>query len=222
MAKTERRGTFHARKNSSGVQREPSSVRAVFGSDSIPRGVSISIVAARERGSDGNVTKLGHFRERGLFWRSLATKPDVTYFSREEVMPDHASRNETLQGGSGIRVRATRGLSAMLVLTRKLMEKLFIGDDICVTVVRIEGGQVRLGIEAPRNVSVVRSELVPDREPGTPLRASCPPRPIIPAPGPSTSASSSSPLEQDEERGELRIQPVLAHGIGSRRRGRSQ
>ena len=51
----------------------------------------------------------------------------------------------------------------MLVLTRKLMEKLFIGDDICLTVVRLEGGQVRLGIEAPREVPVVRSELVPGR-----------------------------------------------------------
>ncbi len=49
----------------------------------------------------------------------------------------------------------------MLVLTRKLMEKLYIGDDICVTVVRLEGGQVRLGIEAPREVAVVRAELVP-------------------------------------------------------------
>ena len=52
----------------------------------------------------------------------------------------------------------------MLVLTRKLMEKLFIGDDICVTVVRVEGGQVRLGIDAPRDVTVVRAELVPDRQ----------------------------------------------------------
>ncbi len=51
----------------------------------------------------------------------------------------------------------------MLVLTRKLMEKLFIGDDICVTVVRLEGGQVRLGIDAPREVTVVRAELVPER-----------------------------------------------------------
>jgi carbon storage regulator len=51
----------------------------------------------------------------------------------------------------------------MLVLTRKLMEKLFIGDDICVTVVRLEGGQVRLGIDAPRQVAVVRAELVPAR-----------------------------------------------------------
>ncbi len=47
----------------------------------------------------------------------------------------------------------------MLVLTRKRMEKLYIGGDICVTVVRLEGSQVRLGIEAPRDVSVVRAEL---------------------------------------------------------------
>ena len=52
----------------------------------------------------------------------------------------------------------------MLVLTRKLMEKLFIGDDICVTVVRLEGEQVRLGIEAPREIAVVRAELVPERQ----------------------------------------------------------
>ncbi|WP_165226284.1 carbon storage regulator [Aquisphaera insulae] len=52
----------------------------------------------------------------------------------------------------------------MLVLTRKLMERLYIGDDICVTVVRLEGGQVRLGIEAPRSVNVVRAELVPERD----------------------------------------------------------
>ncbi|WP_406700120.1 carbon storage regulator [Singulisphaera sp. Ch08] len=51
----------------------------------------------------------------------------------------------------------------MLVLTRKLMEKLYIGDDICVTVVRLEGGQVRLGIEAPREIAVVRAELLPER-----------------------------------------------------------
>ena len=49
----------------------------------------------------------------------------------------------------------------MLVLTRKLMEKLYIGDQICVTVVRVEGGQVRLGIEAPRQIPVVRAELRP-------------------------------------------------------------
>lgn len=49
----------------------------------------------------------------------------------------------------------------MLVLTRKLMERLYIGEDICVTVVRLEGGQVRLGIDAPRHIRVVRGELTP-------------------------------------------------------------
>ena len=47
----------------------------------------------------------------------------------------------------------------MLVLTRKLTEKLYIGDGICVTVVRLGGGQVRLGIEAPSDVAIVRGEL---------------------------------------------------------------
>lgn len=47
----------------------------------------------------------------------------------------------------------------MLVLTRKPLEKLWIGDDICVTVVRMENGQVRLGIEAPRDVLILRDEL---------------------------------------------------------------
>jgi carbon storage regulator len=47
----------------------------------------------------------------------------------------------------------------MLVLTRKLMEKVYIGDEICVTVVRLDNGQVRLGIDAPRQVPVVRAEL---------------------------------------------------------------
>src|SRR3974377_681888 len=64
----------------------------------------------------------------------------------------------------------------MLVLTRKLMEKLFIGDDICVTVVRLEGGQVRLGIDAPRDVAVVRAELVPSR-PLPCARPGCSPHP---------------------------------------------
>ncbi len=49
----------------------------------------------------------------------------------------------------------------MLVLTRKLMEKLHIGDQITVTVVRLETGQVRLGIDAPRQIPVVRGELRP-------------------------------------------------------------
>ena len=47
----------------------------------------------------------------------------------------------------------------MLVLSRKLGEKIFIGDNICITVVDIDRGKIRLGIEAPRDVKVVRGEL---------------------------------------------------------------
>jgi carbon storage regulator len=50
----------------------------------------------------------------------------------------------------------------MLVLSRKINEKILIGDDIVVSVVRVEGYQVRLGIEAPRNVRIVRAEIAHD------------------------------------------------------------
>ncbi len=88
----------------------------------------------------------------------------------------------------------------MLVLTRKLLERLFIGDDICVTVVRIESGQVRLGIEAPRDISVIRSELVAERHPPSP-------HPAHPAP-------------PARESGGFKRSPSEVRGTGSRRRGR--
>ena len=49
----------------------------------------------------------------------------------------------------------------MLVLSRKLGEKIFIGDNICITVVDIDRGKIRLGIEAPREVAIFRQELLP-------------------------------------------------------------
>jgi carbon storage regulator CsrA len=48
----------------------------------------------------------------------------------------------------------------MLVLTRKLQEKIRIGDQITITILRTKGKSVRLGIEAPLEVPVVRGELV--------------------------------------------------------------
>lgn len=47
----------------------------------------------------------------------------------------------------------------MLVLNRKVGERIWIGENISVTVVRITGGGVRLGIEAPNELPVVREEL---------------------------------------------------------------
>lgn len=47
----------------------------------------------------------------------------------------------------------------MLVLSRKVGERIRIGDNVTITVVRITGGGVRLGIEAPTELPVVREEL---------------------------------------------------------------
>jgi carbon storage regulator len=47
----------------------------------------------------------------------------------------------------------------MLVLSRRPGESITIGDDIVVTVVAVAGGQVRLGISAPRNVHILREEV---------------------------------------------------------------
>jgi carbon storage regulator len=47
----------------------------------------------------------------------------------------------------------------MLVLTRKLQEQIKIGDQVTVTILKIKGGTVRVGIHAPRDVRVVRGEL---------------------------------------------------------------
>lgn len=48
----------------------------------------------------------------------------------------------------------------MLVLTRKEGEAMIIGDNIRLTVIAVKGGQVRIGIEAPKEVAVHREELV--------------------------------------------------------------
>lgn len=48
----------------------------------------------------------------------------------------------------------------MLILSRKSQEKILIGDDIVITVVQVKFNQVRLGIDAPRDVNIVRQELV--------------------------------------------------------------
>ncbi len=47
----------------------------------------------------------------------------------------------------------------MLVLSRRESERIYLGDSIVVTVVKLSGDRVRLGIEAPSDVLVLRSEL---------------------------------------------------------------
>ncbi|MEX2026299.1 MAG: carbon storage regulator [Pirellulaceae bacterium] len=52
----------------------------------------------------------------------------------------------------------------MLVLTRKLQERIKIGENVTITVLRVKGNAVRIGIEAPRSVRVIRAELPTDGE----------------------------------------------------------
>jgi carbon storage regulator len=59
----------------------------------------------------------------------------------------------------------------MLVLTRRVNERIVIGDDVTVTVLEVRGDQVRLGIDAPRDVKVFREEVLhrdaPEPPPGS-------------------------------------------------------
>ena len=52
----------------------------------------------------------------------------------------------------------------MLVLSRKESERIRLGDSIVITVVRVSGDKVRLGIDAPPSVLVLREELQPHQE----------------------------------------------------------
>lgn len=47
----------------------------------------------------------------------------------------------------------------MLILTRRVGESLMIGDEVSVTVLGVKGNQVRIGINAPKNVAVHREEI---------------------------------------------------------------
>jgi carbon storage regulator len=52
----------------------------------------------------------------------------------------------------------------MLILTRKVGESVLIGENIRIIVVQVRGKQVRLGIEAPPDLLVLRAEVKPDSE----------------------------------------------------------
>ena len=59
-----------------------------------------------------------------------------------------------------------------LVLTRRSGQSIRIGDDITITVMGIKGGQVRIGIDAPKDVAIARDDMVKGRsqpEPADPL-----------------------------------------------------
>jgi carbon storage regulator len=47
----------------------------------------------------------------------------------------------------------------MLILSRKINEKIMIGDDVSVSIIEIRGDQARIGVDAPKNVKVYRQEV---------------------------------------------------------------
>ena len=47
----------------------------------------------------------------------------------------------------------------MLVLTRKISEKIIIGKDVVVSILAVEGQNVKIGIEAPKDISILRMEV---------------------------------------------------------------
>lgn len=56
----------------------------------------------------------------------------------------------------------------MLVLSRRASERIKLGDSIVLTVIRVAGDKVRLGIEAPGDIIVLRDELQSRQEPAPP------------------------------------------------------
>ena len=75
----------------------------------------------------------------------------------------------------------------MLVLSRKPAEAIRIGDDILIKVIAIRGGQVKLGIEAPQGIRVMRTE------PRNGEKAAVPP-------APAETAGSADAVKQEEDR----------------------
>jgi carbon storage regulator len=68
------------------------------------------------------------------------------------------------EAGYSIHKFITRGEAwrfTMLVLSRKQSQRIKLGDSIVITVVRVAGDKVRLGIDAPRDMLVLRDELEP-------------------------------------------------------------
>jgi carbon storage regulator len=63
-----------------------------------------------------------------------------------------------MPGGNDCRCWTGR-LSQMLILTRRVGESVVIGEEVTVTVLGVKGNQVRIGINAPKNVAVHREEI---------------------------------------------------------------
>ena len=74
-------------------------------------------------------------------------------------MPGFASSCSSLAGNDGPATGGDFGEIFMLILTRRVGETVVIGEDVSVTVLGVKGNQIRLGINAPKDVAVHRQEI---------------------------------------------------------------
>ena len=68
------------------------------------------------------------------------------------------------------------GISVMLILSRRESECIHLGDDIIVTIVRLNGDKVRIGVQAPSHIRILRNELEPKWQEPTPVQEQSPVR----------------------------------------------
>jgi carbon storage regulator len=71
----------------------------------------------------------------------------------------HSQPSAHLDSASGLGRHGPNGASLMLILTRRVGEVLKIGDNVDVTILSVKGNQVRIGINAPKEVTVHREEI---------------------------------------------------------------
>ena len=110
----------------------------------------------------------------------------------------------------------------MLVLTRKVNQQIRLGDDITVTILRVQGNSIRIGVEAPREVRVVRGELnaldqKTEHQNGTPVQNGSEPGAAIPTASEKTASSPAAcgPTEIVPEMFEFDLEDIDAETLQS-------
>lgn len=100
----------------------------------------------------------------------------------------------------------------MLVLSRKLKQSIRIGDSITVTILHVKGNTIRVGIDAPKDVRIMRSELSDFLDPAAPLDANAVDAPKLPSVGTNRIRSLNAPPTGLSSRiAEMRLRPGLDH-----------